>query len=73
MYIHQRDEWPDFFWDEARVSGILADARHLQGRLLGRMETLGFQWREEATLQTLTQDVLKTCEISKYKTPLSIS
>ncbi len=63
MYIHQRKGWPDFFWDEARVSGRLADARHLQGRLLGRMETLGFQWREEATLQALTQDVLKTCEI----------
>jgi hypothetical protein len=41
----------------------LADTRHLQGRLLGRMEALGFALREEATLQSLTQDVLKSCEI----------
>lgn len=57
MYIHQRKGWPDFFWDEARVSGMLADARHLQGRLLERMETLGFQLREEATFQALMQVV----------------
>jgi Fic family protein len=41
--------------------------RHWQGRLLGRMEALGFQLREEATLQTLTQDVVKTSEIEGEK------
>ena len=37
--------------------------RHDQGRLIGRMESLGFKLREEAVLQTLTQDVVKTSEI----------
>jgi Fic family protein len=67
MYIHERKDWPEFRWDEARIAVLLAEARHLQGRLLGRMEALGFQLREEATLQTLTADVVKTSEIEGEK------
>jgi len=63
MYIHEREAWPEFTWDQATLTGLLAEVRHLQGRLLGRMEALGFQLREEATLETLTQDVVKTSEI----------
>jgi len=63
MYIHEIEQWPDFSWDERRLSPLLARVRHAQGRLLGRMEALGFQTREEATLQALTQDVVKTSEI----------
>ncbi len=67
MYIHERKDWPNFSWDQAKLLGLLAEVRFLQGRLLGRMETLGFQLREEATLQILTQDVLKTSEIEGEK------
>jgi Fic family protein len=67
MYIHERKEWPDFKWDQVKLVPLLTDARHLQGRLLGRMEALGFPLREEATLQTLTQDVVKTSEIEGEK------
>src|ERR1700685_2137595 len=67
MYIHERKEWPEFKWDQPKLSPLLVEARHLQGRLLGRMEALGFQLREEATLQTLTQDVVKTSEIEGEK------
>ncbi len=63
MYIHEQKNWPLLTWDQASLGGLLAEVRHLQGRLLGRMEGLGFQLREEATLQTLTQDVIKTSEI----------
>jgi Fic family protein len=63
MYIHERKDWPEFRWNQAALAGLLAEVRHLQGRLLGRMEALGFPLREEATLQTLTQDVVKTSEI----------
>jgi len=63
MYIHERKDWPDFTWDHAAITPLLSDARHTQGRLLGKMEGLGFQLREEATLATLTQDVIKTSEI----------
>ena len=67
MYIHERKDWPEFKWDQAKLAGQLADVRHWQGRLLGRMEALGFQSRAEATLQTLTQDVVKTSEIEGEK------
>jgi len=67
MYIHERKEWPEFHWDQAKLADLLAEVRHLQGRLLGQMEALGFGLREEATLQTLTQDVVKTSEIEGEK------
>lgn len=41
----------------------MTDVRHNQGRLLGRMEGMGFRLQAEANLQTLTMDVLKSSEI----------
>ena len=67
MYIHERKDWPEFRWNHASLAGVLAEVRHLQGRLLGRMEALGFELREQATLQTLRQDVVKTSEIEGEK------
>lgn len=63
MYIWELPDWPRFHWDQGRLTKVLAQARHDQGRLLGRMEALGFPLREEAVLRTLTQDVLKSSEI----------
>ncbi len=63
MYIHQQDNWPQFHWNQEGLSALLAAVRHRQGRLIGRMEALGFRLREEAVLETLTQDVLKSSEI----------
>ncbi len=62
-YIYQLKAWPDFSWDQEELSELLACVRHRQGRLLGRMEALGFHLQEEAVLATLTQDVLKSSEI----------
>jgi hypothetical protein len=62
-YIHERADWPRFRWDHERLSARLVDVRHRQGRLIGRMETLGFPLRAEAILQTLTEDVVKSSEI----------
>lgn len=62
-YIHERDDWPRFRWDEARIGTALAEIRHAQGRLIGRMEALGFDLRAEAVLRTLTEDVVKSSEI----------
>ena len=61
--IHELPDWPDFQWDQEKLACPLAALRHRQGRLIGRMETLGFSLRAEATLQTLTLDVLKSSEI----------
>ena len=62
-YIHELPDWPHFQWDREAIAGPLAATRHRQGRLLGRMESLGFPLQKEARLETLTLDVLKTSEI----------
>ncbi len=63
MYIWEQAAWPKLVWQDAAIAAPLAAVRYVQGRLVGRMETLGFKLREEAVLQTLTQDVVKTSEI----------
>ena len=62
-YIHDDPDWPGFRWDEGGLAGPLGEIRHRQGRLLGRMEDLGFDLRQEAVLETLTGDVVKSSEI----------
>jgi len=62
-YIHELQDWPNFRWDEGALTQRLAPVRHRQGRLIGRMEALGFDLRAEAVLATLTEDVLKSSEI----------
>lgn len=62
-YIHRRDNWPNFTWKSDDFVNLLSEARNLQGRLIGRMESLGFDLRNEALLDTLTLDVLKSTEI----------
>ena len=63
VFIHQKDNWPEFTWNSNDFLDLLSEARNLQGRLIGKMETLGFDLRNEALLDTLTLDVLKSSEI----------
>jgi Fic family protein len=63
LYIHQLPDWPQFTWDTEILARLLAEVRYRQGKLLGRMEALGFELQNEATLQTLTFDVVKSSEI----------
>lgn len=62
-YIHMRDDWPVFRWDMASLAGMLAEKRNAQGRLLGRMEGLGFELQTEADLTVMTAEVVKSSAI----------
>ncbi len=62
-YIHQKHNWPNFIWISDEFVNLLSEVRNLQGRLIGKMESLGFELRDEALLETLTLDVLKSAEI----------
>ncbi len=62
-YLHQQPDWPKFRWDAAGLATPLAEVRHRQGLLIGRMESLGFPLKKEATLESLTLDVVKSSEI----------
>lgn len=63
MYLWEQPAWPAFNWDETRLTKLLAQVYREQGRLLGKMEALGFDLRNEAHLRTLTEDVIKSSEI----------
>jgi Fic family protein len=63
MWVHEHQNWPNFTWDVGSLVSKLADIRHRQGRLLGRMEGLGFELKCEASLSTLTNDVVKSSAI----------
>jgi Fic family protein len=62
-YLHELKGWPNFTWSPDHLTEKLAAVRHRQGRLLGRMEGLGFKLRSEATLQSLTEEVVKSSAI----------
>lgn len=62
-YIYQKKDWPNFTWDINALFSIHSEARNLQGKLLGKMESLGFEFQTEAILDNYTLDVLKSTEI----------
>lgn len=62
-YIHESKVWPKFIWDTEAISLLLGSVRNRQGRLLGRMEELGFDLQREAILKTLTEETVKSSEI----------
>lgn len=63
MWIYKHQNWPNFTWDAQRLAFKLAEIRYQQGRLLGKMEGLGFELKREASLNTLTNDVVKSSAI----------
>jgi Fic family protein len=67
MYIWEQTSWPDLSWDSGRLSTLLGQVSRDQGRLLGRMQGLGFELRREAQLNTLTEDVVRSSEIEGEK------
>lgn len=62
-YIHEQSDWPNFHWNQATLTEPLEKVRLKQGQLGGMMEALGLSQQNEAVLQALTQDVVKSSEI----------
>jgi len=62
-YIYQYDNWPNFTWKEREIQSILGKVRHLQGKIFGQINVLGFSIKEDTMLTTLTLDVIKSSEI----------
>ncbi len=63
IYIHQLKNWPHFQWNEQAFISLLNEVSNMQGKLMGKVELLGFQLKDEANLETLIQDVIQTSEI----------
>ena len=62
-WIWQYAEWPHFCWSNDSVIGPLARVREKQGRLLGLMNSLGFDAQSTSSLEVMTEDVLRNSEI----------
>ncbi|GAA4850820.1 Fic family protein [Algivirga pacifica] len=62
-YIYQHKDWPDFHWDKEKIIDLLSAIRYQQGKIIGRMESLGFDLRSEASLEMLTGEIVKSHEI----------
>lgn len=65
--VWQRPDWPRWQFDLAQLARPLAEVSRAQGILLGRLADIGVPLREQASLATLTEDVLKTSEIEGEK------
>lgn len=63
MYIYESKNWPNFTWDKDIVLNLLSKVKLKQGYLLGKMDSLGFDIKEKAMLNVLTEDVIKSSEI----------
>ncbi len=63
MWIHEHKNWTSFSWNADKLTSKLANIRFSQGLLLGKMETLGFELKQEAHLNILTCDIVKSSAI----------
>ncbi len=62
-YIYDRKEWPNFRWDSDQLIPLISKVRNLQGKIIGKMESVGFDLRGEANLETVTIEIVKSSEI----------
>ena len=62
-YIYQNPDWHNFKWHGEKIQNLLFDIKKAQGYLLGKMETLGFDVQNNASLQVLTENIIKSSEI----------
>ena len=62
-YIWQAPDWPAWRFDQAKLAEPLARVHRAQGHLMGRMSDLGLSLRDQASLEVVTADVMKTSEI----------
>lgn len=63
MYIHKQKNWPNFIWNNDELFDIITKVSFQQGELLGKMQSLGFDFRQEALLNNLTEEITKSSEI----------
>jgi len=59
MYIHQRQDWPHFHWNQETITRQLASVRHQQGRLLGRLGKCSQDTANRDINDLLTRCILK--------------
>lgn len=67
MYIHERDNWTQFRWDDSAVALLVEEASRKQGLLFGRLSGLGFDNKLKAMAENMVKDVVFSSEIEGIK------
>lgn len=62
-YIYDYTNWTAFTWKDKNINIVFGEVRLRQGKIIGQMNALGFSEKEEARLNALTMDVVKSSEI----------
>lgn len=63
IYIWQQPDWPKFTWNHPQVDEVLNSVMEHQARLLGMLSALGFDLQQQTTLESMTEDVMRSSEI----------
>jgi Fic family protein len=67
MYLHERENWTQFRWDESQISLLLEIASRKQGMLYGRLADMGFDNKLRTMAENLAMDVVHSSEIEGIK------
>lgn len=62
-YIYEQPDWTQWQWSDKKLLPLVSQVRLLQGRLLGKLQALGFELNVKAQLNAVTLEVVKTSEI----------
>ncbi len=63
MYIHERQNWPDFTWNREQIDTKLVKVSKAAGYLEGRLSAIGFDAQQQAAVEALTYDIVSSSEI----------
>lgn len=63
IYIWQYPNWPNFTWDKSTIDAQLSSVRYKQGQLVGMMKALGLDVQNASSVEVMTSDIVKNCEI----------
>lgn len=62
-YIYQNKDWHSFTYIGEKLQKLLLEIKKQQGFLLGKMDSLGFDIKNNAQLQIITENIIKSSEI----------
>ena len=63
QYLWERPDWTNFRWKNENILLALGECRMLQGKLLSKVVDLGFTLENQAQIEILTEETLKTALI----------
>ena len=67
MYIHERENWSNFRWSDLAIVLLIEKVSIMQGVLIGRLDTLGFENKLVAMSENLTNEMVQSSEIEGIK------